>query len=459
MILAVAVSAAIIAVGALGGEGIRALSAATAPKLPPPECHEGYSYDGPAIPPEIARESNAMALEMYRRLSAGDAAGENYAFSPLAAYLAASLLYEGARGETAAQLRDAFALDPDNDARRAQASQAAAAVRAHDPCARLYMPSALWVDRDAALPGAEFAAVAGDVYGAEVRAVDFGDPADGADRIDRWAWRETRGSVEDVVGGPLDSTAVLSSVASFEGTWHYPFVPSRPDPYARPASYLDPFYRDNLNESSVPNPYASAPAGMGPFWRADGTIVNADFMMTTAFFEAYGSGNIEPTVLQAINIPYGGGRLSMLAVMPPEADGLPGLADSITTELLGEWMNFPYRNVGSPTDLRMPVFAIRASYTFDELLGNTGVAGALVPGAANLSGIGPDADGLGVSLAAHDVFVDVGMEGTDAKYSGWIRDAAPDWVTLDRPFLFFIYEEESDAILLMGSVSDPAAAR
>ena len=149
----------------------------------------------------------------------------------------------------------------------------------------------------------------------------------------------------------------------------------------------------------------------------------------------------------------------MLSVMPPEADGLPGLADSITTELLGKWMNHPYRNVGSPTKLRMPVFEIRTIYPFDELLGNTGVAGALVPGAANLSGTGPGADGLGISLAAHDVFVKVGMEGTDAEYSGWISDAAPDWVTLDRPFLFFIYEEESGAILLMGSVSDPTAAR
>ena len=427
MVLAVAISAAIIAVSALGGEGIRALNAATAPNLPFPECHEGYSYDGPAIPTEIAQESNAMALEMYRRLSAGDASGENHAFSPLAAYLAYSLLYEGARGETAAQLRDAFALDPDNEARRAQAAQAASAVRAHDPCTRLYMSSALWIDRDAALPGAEFAAVASDVYGAEVRAVDFGDLKDGADRINRWAWRETRGSVGGAGGGLPGSGAVLSSVASFEGTWLY---------------RLDP-------------------AGAGPFWRADGTAVDADFVVATAYFEAYGSGNYEPTILQAINIPYGGGRLSMLAVMPPDADGLPGLAASLTPELLGEWMNYPYPYVSEPTTLRMPVFAIGAGYSLNDALDGMGVADALVPGAANLSGIGPAAsagDSLAVTLAAHDAFVGVDGRGTDAQYPGWIRDSVPQWITLDRPFLFFIYEEESDAILLMGSLSDPAAA-
>ena len=409
------------------GEVMDALNAATAPKLPPSECHEGYSYDGPSIPPRIAQESNAMALEMYRRLSAGDAAGENHAFSPLAAYLAASLLYEGARGETAAQLRDAFAPDPDDEARRAQAAQAASAVRAHDPCSLLDMSSALWVNRDMALPGAEFAAVASDVYGAEVRAVDFDDPEDGADRIDRWAWRETHGSVDGVGGGQPGSSAVLSSVARFEGTWLY---------------RLDP-------------------AGAGPFWRADGTAVDADFVVATAYFEAYGSGNTEPTALQAIDIPYGGGRLSMLAVMPPDADGLPDLAASLTPELLSEWMNYPHPHVSEPTTLRMPVFAIGAGYSLNDALDGMGVADALVPGAANLSGIGPAAsagDSLAVTLAAHDAFVGVDGRGTDAQYPGWIRDSAPQWITLDRPFLFFIYEEESDAILLMGSLSDPAAA-
>ena len=402
---AVAASAAIIMLGTYAGAWVTSPDATTV-RYPPPECHQGVSYGGPTIPPDMARASNAMALEMYRHLSADSpGAGENYVFSPLAVYMAASLLYEGARGEAAEQLRGALALDPNEGTRRLAAAHTASALRGDDPCTRLYTSSTLWIDADGAPPDAAFATIARDVYGTDVRAVDFGNlPA----------------------GKLPGSSAVLSTLARFEGAWLYQFNP----------------------------------AGTGQFIRPDGTAVDAEFMWATAYFERYGAGNIEPTVLQRISIPYGGDRLSMLAVMPPEADGLPGLAASITPELLEGWMNYPYPYVSAPTTLRIPAFEIRAGYTLSDMLAGTGAAGALAPGAANLSGIGPpaDANGPAMALATHDVFLGVGGKGTDAQYPGWVRDAEPPWITLDRPFLFFIYEEESDAILLMGSLSNPSAA-
>ena len=349
-----------------------------------------------------------MALDMYRHLSADPAGAErNHVFSPLAVYMAASLLYEGARNETAEQLQGALAPDPDAETRHEVTAQAASALRGDDPCTQLYTSSTLWIDADGAPPDAAFAAVARDVYGADVRAVDFGGLSAG----------------NLSAGGLPGFSAALSSVAQLEGVWLYQFNP----------------------------------AGTGQFWRPDGTAVDAEFMWATAYFERHGVGNMEPTVLQRISIPYGGERLSMLAVMPPEADGLPGLAASITPEVLDGWMNYPDPYVGSPTKLKMPAFEIRAGYSLSDMLAGTGAAGALAPGAADLSGIGSTTTaGSPVVLATHDAFLGVDGKGTGAQYPGWIR-AAP-WITLDRPFLFFIYEEESDAILLMGSLSDPAAA-
>lgn len=329
---AIAASAAIIMVAMYAGTWTTSPDATTV-RYPPPECHQGVSYGGPTIPPGIARASNAMALDMYRHLSADPAGAEgNHVFSPLAAYMAASLLYEGARGETAEQLQGALALEPNEGTRRLAAAHTVSALRGDDPCTLLDMSSALWIDADGEHPDAAFATIARDVYGTDVRAVDFGDlPA----------------------GGLPGPSAVLSSVARLEGAWLYQF----------------------------------SPAGTGQFWRADGTAVDAEFMWTTAYFEAYGSGNIEPTILQPISIPYGGERLSMLAVMPPEADGLPGLAGSITPELLHGWMNYPDPYVSAPTTLRMPAFEIRAGYSLNDMLAGTGAADALAPGAANLSGI------------------------------------------------------------------------
>lgn len=148
----------------------------------------------------------------------------------------------------------------------------------------------------------------------------------------------------------------------------------------------------------------------------------------------------------------------MLAVAPAEADGLPGLVDSITPEILAEWMKIP-PYVEWPSTLLMPAFEIGAGYSLGGVLDGAGVAGALAPGAADLSGVGPvAAGGPGISLATHDAFVGVGAGGTDKQYLGWRADAEPSTVILDRPFLFLVYEEESGAILLMGSLSDPSSA-
>ena len=109
---AVAAAAAIIWLAMYTGDVLDALVAVSAPKLPPPACGEGVTYGGGSIPQSVARRSNEMALELYRFMSDGDGAGKNHAFSPLAVHMAASLLYEGARGDTAEQVRRAFVLDP-----------------------------------------------------------------------------------------------------------------------------------------------------------------------------------------------------------------------------------------------------------------------------------------------------------------------------------------------------------
>ena len=439
---AIAASAAIIMVATYAGEG---LDAVTAPRLPPPECREGVSYGGPTIPPGIARASNAMALDMYRHLSTDPAGAErNHVFSPLAAYMAASLLYEGARGETAEQLQGALALDPDEGERHEAVAQTISALRGHDPCTVFALSNALWIDADGAPPDAAFVTIARDVYGADVRAVDFGDPADGADRIDRWAWLATYGSVEDVDGGLPGSSVVLSSVARLEGTWLYQFNP------------FTGILRVSTPSSSTAQSSPQFNLFTGQFLKANGTAVDTNFAVVSSFFKYYNYD--QDATSQRVIIPYGSGRLSMLAVIPHEVDGLPDLAGSITPELLDEWMDHPYEP--HMLQIAIPTFEIGADYRLNDMLAGMGAADAFVPGEANLSGIGPVAVARGphLTLVTHDAFLDVGGEGAIADPPTWRFDSEPHIrIVLDRPFMFFIYEEESNAILLMGSLSDPAA--
>ena len=66
------------------------------------------------IPDAIAAANNGFALDFYREVSAGDS---NIFFSPTSMFVAFSAQYEGARGNTADQMRQVFGFEPDLQAR------------------------------------------------------------------------------------------------------------------------------------------------------------------------------------------------------------------------------------------------------------------------------------------------------------------------------------------------------
>ena len=98
--------------------------------------------DSPQVPPRLASASNEFAFDFYRQASSGDG---NVFFSPVSMYAAFSMLYEGARGGTAAQIRDVFGFDPGPAARHNATARAMAALNADGPRAALEAGNAVWV--------------------------------------------------------------------------------------------------------------------------------------------------------------------------------------------------------------------------------------------------------------------------------------------------------------------------
>ena len=62
------------------------------------------------IPDTIAAANNGFAVDFYREAAAGDG---NIFFSPTSMFVAFSALYEGARENTADQMRRVFGFEPD----------------------------------------------------------------------------------------------------------------------------------------------------------------------------------------------------------------------------------------------------------------------------------------------------------------------------------------------------------
>ena len=110
--------------------------------------------------------------------------------------------------------------------------------------------------------------------------------------------------------------------------------------------------------------------------------------------------------------------------------------------------------------LALPKFKFSWADSFVPALKALGMTDAFVFPIADFSGMEPKKE-LYISDVLHKAFVGIDEHGTEAAAAtavvmtaGAIPD--PKYVTVDRPFLFFI-RDDSGALLFVGQVTDPTA--
>lgn len=162
----------------------------------------------------------------------------------------------------------------------------------------------------------------------------------------------------------------------------------------------------------------------------------------------------------AVEIPYKGGKTSMVILLPHEVDGLPQLEAALTPSKLLDIVGGLETHV---VELSLPRFKIELSVDIKNVLQSMGVQD-LFSHKADLSGIGGKKD-LVVSAALHKAFVEVNEEGTEAaaatgivkkKKKRCIISTIP--FVVDHSFMFFIKSHDPDVILFAGSVRDMPSA-
>jgi serpin B len=89
-----------------------------------------------------------------------------------------------------------------------------------------------------------------------------------------------------------------------------------------------------------------------------------------------------------------------------------------------------------------------------------GMTSAFIPGIADFSGMDGTRD-LSISDVVHRAFIDVAEMGTEAAAAtgvGLVSTGIPPglWVDATRPFLYFLRDQPTGAILFMGRVLDPS---
>jgi len=172
-------------------------------------------------------------------------------------------------------------------------------------------------------------------------------------------------------------------------------------------------------------------------------------------------GYSEQIGYEALKMPYGRGKFGMVILLP-DVGKTTGQIMAQMTPAIWETLKGSL-TANNKVDVWLPRFKFTWESNLNEILSSLGMAVAFSPDNANFSKIN-STDKLFISKVKHKTFIDVNEEGTEAaaatSVSIGVTSTAPGGPKFhaNRPFLFFITEEDTGAILFAGKVENPLLA-
>jgi len=378
---------------------------------------------------ELAAGNSTLALDLYQTLREGG--GGNMFFSPYSISLALAMTYGGARGETAQEMAETlhFTLPDDSIHAGFNALDLELASRNNEgdemmPGFKLNIANSAWAQYDRPFEQAYLDLLA-ENYDAGLYLTDYvNDPEGSRLAINEWVSDETEGKIEDLIpAGAINALTrlVLANAIYFNAGWQSTFD-------------------EDLTEDAA-------------FTLVDGSQKSVPMMSTSdpeSFGYAVGEG------FQAVELPYNGGQLSMV-IMLPEEGAFEAFDTSLDAEKLAEVLN----NIEiKQVELQMPKFSFESEFGLVGILRQLGMQAAFDPQVADFSGIDGTKD-LSISDVIHKAFVSVDEKGTEAAAATAVIFGVTSMpitdiqMTIDRPFIFLIQDKPTGTILFLGRVLDP----
>jgi serpin B len=397
----------------------------------PPVAKSALARDtAPEVPPSDAdtlrTDNTAFAADLYQALAAtSDSRGQNLFFSPYSISTALAMTYGGARGATATQMATAlhFTLPPDRLARAFDGVDLALTTPPAPQDAddfTLHVVNSTWGAPQTTFVPAFLDTLALD-YGAAVRLTDFAaNPNQATDTINRWIGDQTAHKIQNLI--PYEAIdeltrMVLVNAVYFKARWAVPFDPSR------------------TQQQGI---FHGSP-GDGPA-----------AMMRTSDELAYGEAADHSWA--AASLDYAGGS-TMTIVVPKD---IAAFEAALSTDMLAAVVSSLH---SVELDLTLPKFEIQgASVSLAEVLEARGMTDAFDSARADFSGMSTS-DRLYLSDVRHEALISVDEQGTEAAAAtadiaeaGSLAILDHATLTVDRPFVFFIREPRTGAILFLGRV-------
>jgi len=374
---------------------------------------------------------NQFCFDFLKKLSEDETNDPNIFYSPYSVFTALAMTYEGARNNTAVEMENVLHVEQSNDSFH-QYMQSLYNYMNNNDEYNVSTANALWPDVGFTLLD-EFIDIIETYYGGKASEVEYGNPEEAARIINEWVENQTNNLIKDLVPAsaidPVLTKLILTNAIYFKGIWQVQF--------------------DELNTTD-----------------RDFTLSSADTVQveTMKLIGADDKFNYTETGdLQILELPYTGGDISMMILLPREGVELSDVISSLKREDYISWIDEMYE---TKADIYLPKFKFETSYGLNDYLKELGMVDAF-DNAADFSGI-DGTKNLFISSVLHKAFVEVNEEGTEAAAATAVimdlkavsPDEPPERITFDcnHPFVFTIHHKETGTILFMGTVDDPSAS-
>ncbi len=373
---------------------------------------------------KLAHASNQFAIDLYQRLV--DKEG-NLIYSPFSIYQALLMTYAGAEGETAQQMMDVLGVTDNNEIHNVMnalkltlQAEPAYTIEGMQPLI-FNIANALWVQKDFHFEQTFLDKLMAN-YAAGLALVDFNKPDEARDLINHWVEVRTNEKIKELIPtGMLNEMTrlVLTNAVYFKGAWTNRFDPAR-----------------NTQEE---------------FTSLDGAISKVE-MMNNSFT---GAAFVEKDY-SVVSLPYEGGNFAMMAVLPED---FASFQTTMNADLLKEILE-KLTESHTMVHLTMPKFSFESSIDLGETLPAMGMSDAFDINNADFSGMTGGKD-LYISDVVHQAFIDVNEDGTEAAAATMVSMAPTSMpgeaitLRLDRPFIYLIYNTQTNAVVFMGHVVAP----
>ena len=371
---------------------------------------------------EMVFASSRFALDLFQQLQQKD--DPNQFFSPYSIHQALSMAMNGNEGDVLEEfirmLRfEGMDLEEANDA----AASLTEFLLELDPKVRLSIANAIWYKQEFEV-NPTFEETVRNSYKAEVAGLDMANPQS-VDVINNWIETNTEGLIKDMLDSISPFAAMyLVNAIYFKADWKYQFK--------------------------------AANTEKAPFHVTPEQEVEVDMMRMD---EAVGLRYYSSDELEYLEIPYSTGYYTMGVITGSD---LNAKSENFTFEDLELWKDQARE---ANFILEMPKFKMRYKMeNMREDLKALGLEKPFIASPNNFTKLFTNpTEPMFISRVIHDALIEVDEKGSEAAAATIVEveftsvgPNQPRVFRLDRPFVFFIQESHSGAILFMGKLGNPA---